>query len=192
MGKKRAFTLIELLIVVAIIGILAAIAVPNFMNARVRAKVAQTKSNMKAIETALGMYRIDYTGYPYWPERVTMAETYRFLTTPIAYLNENPVDPFLYQKKDEPEILKVFEGSREIDYVPYDSKGILCMFLSSGSKGPAEWMLVSLGPDKCQFIEARDCGPNSEIPNTVWSYNPSNGVYSPGDLLHMSWLGMRY
>ncbi len=62
--KENAFTLIELLIVVAIIGILAAIAVPNFINAQIRAKVARVQSEEKSIRDAYTQYFMDRNAWP--------------------------------------------------------------------------------------------------------------------------------
>ena len=59
-----AFTLIELLIVVAIIAILAAIAVPNFLEASIRSKTSRAKADMRSIATALESYIVDYNEYP--------------------------------------------------------------------------------------------------------------------------------
>lgn len=50
--KKRGFTLIELMIVVAIIGILAAIAIPNFLKFQAKARQSEAKTNLSSIATA--------------------------------------------------------------------------------------------------------------------------------------------
>ena len=55
----KAFTLIELLIVVAIIAILAAIAVPNFLEAQTRSKISRVRSDLRSLATALESYCVD-------------------------------------------------------------------------------------------------------------------------------------
>lgn len=57
--NSKAFTLVEVLIVVAILGLLAAIAVPNFMKARTDAAAGVHVANIRAIEDAVDRYAID-------------------------------------------------------------------------------------------------------------------------------------
>jgi len=62
--QKRGFTLIELLVVITIIGILAAIALPNYIKAKNKAKEAEVKANLHTIQIALERYITDHNSYP--------------------------------------------------------------------------------------------------------------------------------
>jgi general secretion pathway protein G len=89
---SEGFTLIELLIVIAIILILIAIALPNFLEAQIRAKVTRVEAELRTLHTAIFGYYNDrrvfptYQGYAFrWVEQIT---------TPIAYLATRVSDPF--------------------------------------------------------------------------------------------------
>ena len=62
--NNKGFTLIELLIVVAIIGIIVAIAIPNLLNAIQRAKQRRTMGDMRTVATAVESYSVDMNRYP--------------------------------------------------------------------------------------------------------------------------------
>ena len=65
--KTKGFTLIELLVVIVIIGILVAIALPNFIKIKDKAKEAEVKQNLHAIQLAIERYATDNDGnYPYY------------------------------------------------------------------------------------------------------------------------------
>jgi len=114
-----AFTLIELLIVVAIIAILAAIAVPNFLDAQMRTKITRSKADFRSIGVAVESYVVDWSMTPIakvnqpqsgqndgisstgvqnaWYCFDDMLMCYTGLTTPQAYMSSVAqfTDPFV-------------------------------------------------------------------------------------------------
>lgn len=90
-ASERGFTLIELMIVVAIIAILAGILIPNFVNARSQAQTAACESNLRSIATALELYYADNQVYP----TASGAAVQPALLTGngVPYLNNTPKDP---------------------------------------------------------------------------------------------------
>jgi len=202
--KKNAFTLIELLIVVAIIAILAAIAVPNFLEAQVRSKVSRTKADMRSITTALESYAVDFSAYPpsVWldyPNRSPFAEdSYNCLwrlTTPVAYIssakslhspfeiNEQPPyasagtfqsNAYWYVYAKNPDA-----GTGTVPLVASDH----CFWwaINSGLTGRStKWLLGDAGPNKVMWSNP-DKGILDiyELPS---AYDPSNGTVSGGNI----------
>ena len=64
LSNRKGFTLVELLVVVAIIGILAAIAVPRFTDASNSAKVAKIQADLRTIDSAIAIYYAKNNAYP--------------------------------------------------------------------------------------------------------------------------------
>jgi len=64
MHTRKGFSLIELLVVIAITAVLLAVALPNFLSARERARDAQKKQELNEMKNALRLYYSDFQGYP--------------------------------------------------------------------------------------------------------------------------------
>ena len=190
----RAFTLIELLIVVAIIAILAAIAVPNFLEAQVRAKVSRVKSDHRTIATALESYAVDTNRYP--PEGnptesgkgvSVCADTSLCLirlTTPIAYLSGGEVFecPFVHQGGAYNRSLQSAISLRHYYYTNYEN---FLPVRDTSVSAPdwrvfRAWGLSSLGPDRTDdgilWAPTRATVPINGL------YDPTNGTMSWGDI----------
>ena len=195
-NATSSFTLIELLIVVAIIAILAAIAVPNLLDAQVRAKVSRAKADMRTIATALEVYRADNNAYPPNDGHYNIPPVQ--VTTPIAYLTTSLlIDPFSIREYDPTngslakfytytkivtesefieDLLNGFDPPREAIDMPIPG-------LNFGAHEKyGKWRLVSNGPDR--KYSSRDFIP---VDPALWgsdiAYDPTNGTVSWGNII---------
>ncbi|MEI7634678.1 MAG: prepilin-type N-terminal cleavage/methylation domain-containing protein [bacterium] len=191
-GRSSAFTLIELLIVVAIIAILAAIAAPNFLEAQTRAKVSRSHADMRSLATAIESYHTDYNYYPLNGVLIgdggiqnpqnngSGAPIHKFLTegvtTPVAYVTRNFSDPFI----------QVFAGMPETwtPYYPHYFYTNFDWFTKIMEPSPLPviavkksiygvWVLAGAGPDRDRLDLSKDL-----------YYDPTNGTISDGDIIH--------
>lgn len=91
MNGQRGFTLLEMMVVVAIIAILAGILIPNFTRARAEAQTAACLGNIKMIATALELYYTDKQVYP--TASSTPIDASFVGGTMSGYLSQVPEDP---------------------------------------------------------------------------------------------------
>ncbi|MFP6828195.1 MAG: type II secretion system major pseudopilin GspG [Gammaproteobacteria bacterium] len=114
--SQRGFTLIEIMVVVVIIGLLAAIIAPNVIGNIDKALVTRTQGDIRSIETALNLYRLDNFRYP------TTDEGLQVLVAGSGggknYLSRVPADPW-----SNP-YLYIYPGQqREFDVFSYGADG---------------------------------------------------------------------
>ena len=96
-AAERGFTLLEIMVVVVIIGLLAAIVVPNFMGSIDTAAINRAKQDIRGIETALNLYRLDNFRYPTTDQGLEALVTNPGETVAPnwkKYLPKVPVDPW--------------------------------------------------------------------------------------------------
>jgi len=98
-SRTRGFTLVEILIVVVILGILAAIVIPQFTNASQEASAASLKSQLQTVRSQIELMRVKHNGVI--PDFVaqqwiplTDPSTYNGAWTEGAYLQSAPINPF--------------------------------------------------------------------------------------------------
>ncbi len=199
--RTTGFTLIELLIVIAIILILISIALPNFIEARLRAQVTKARGEINTIRTAYEMYLQDFKIYPRgcitgfdggkdrcYDQWGFVAE---ILTTPIKYLKQKYDDLFAvnysvlgsvgncppghnYVKYRTTKRKQYFEG------YPNEQKGIIPTKLKADNPGWATYIAYNPTAFKNKQYLISSLGPDHDE-DVLPFYAPQASGYKGGD-----------
>jgi len=137
LATQRGFTLVEVMVVVVILGILAAIIVPKIMSRPEQARIVKAKQDVLAIQSALDLYKLDNGSYPSTDQGLQALIT-KPSSSPIpqnwksdGYLQKLPMDPWgeAYQYTNDNEKLRIYtfgpkgkEGNSEIGNWNMDDK----------------------------------------------------------------------
>lgn len=133
----RGFTLIEIMVVVVIIGLLAAIIVPQVIDRVDEARIAKAKQDIQGLETALTMFRLDNSKYPSTDQG-------------LKALSQQPTDPSIHHWRPGGYIQRVSKDPWGADY----------QYVYPGTHG-RDYDLFSLGADSQPGGE----GINADIGN---------------------------
>lgn len=180
MRSNEAFTLIELLVVVTIIAILAAIALPNFLEAMTRAKVSRVRADLRTIATSMETYMVDWNSYPMDGN----GGSYRglvALTTPIAYQTAIAADPFNVGYLDGYATDRS-EPNTEINEARFYELGTGSIVNPAGGFPAQLWALASYGPDRDDDTDTIGAYPRTR---RAVPYDPTNGSVSNGDIYRL-------
>lgn len=198
-GVRSAFTLIELLIVVAIIAILAAIAVPNFLEAQVRSKVSRVKADMRSIATGLESYAVDNNRYPD-TDNTTVVPPIKLgigysraslikISTPIAYLTSGLLDDVFALGAIDTRFFGYANCKEAVPFLP--AVGVAATPEQQTQFVAHLWILQSVGPDRINFALAGTATQNFPLAfnalttkaDLSFFYDPTNGTVSTGDVV---------
>lgn len=176
-SRVRAFTLIELLITIAIVLVLISIALPNLLQAQVRARVVKARGEMRSISTALESYFTDFQFYPLRTRNSSLPpETpsgLNNLTTPVKYMDPARLpDPF----PDSPYYVLY-------KYWPIRPNGKVQANNPTAHNKDSNWYLLSSNGPECDFTPfAKGMrGEDGQVfSNSV--YAPTNGTKSVGNI----------
>jgi len=202
--KNKAFTLIELLIVVAIIAILAAIAVPNFLEAQTRAKVSRVKSDMRTTNIGLEAYVIDNNNYPGdvhaiasgGPRFNSFHGRLSYITSPVAYISTVPGDLFatVFESETTPNSTGLFSGqSYRVNGSPSGDLELPMTFdyarFDNDLDSTTVWRRISSSPTSVRWALS-SVGPDADYDSKVYLgfsdlvlYDSSNGTISRGQIV---------